>query len=704
MRLRDGVETYEHRYRGTAWLIVADDVNRGYFRGPVASLRLVQLLDGDRTVEQAYHLVQAEAGARAPSKDDVVELLQSLQAADLLQGVGSYDAGGFVERERRRARHRRQLRWRQPLTWRLPLLEPDALLIRCAEHVGWLFRPTWLYVWCLLAGTAAVAGWLHRHEIAEHAEARFADPSNLVWFLFLYPLIKLLHEAGHGLAARHWGCRVREFGIVFLVFVPLPYVDASASHKLHSKYQRMVVGAAGIIVEVGLAAMALWAWLYLDPGLARDIAFDIMVIGGLSTVVFNGNPLLRFDGYYVLSDFLESPNLGQRSVQYLGYLLKRHVVGLKQCRRPIVARGETGWLVGYGICSGIYRLVVSISIALWVGSQLLLLGVALAIWTLAGQLVYPAVTGAWRLFGEARAEGRMRRLVLVASTCFVATAVFLATPMPHSTIAQGLVMVPQETLLRASTDGVVVAVLQRNGVAVRAAEPVLQMANPQLTGQLAVLTAKLRELGARQQLAAESDRQRAATLAEERTTLESEIADLRQTLAGLLVRSRIVGVLTLPRADDLPGRVIRKGDVLGFVTGVRNLEVHAVVDQSAIARIRADTRAVEVFPDTHVGKPIAAKLIRTIPVATDILPSARLGSLRGGAIPVDVRDSDGTTALSDVFRVDVALPMNRGNLHLGQFVYVKFLHEPASIAASLGHWMYRQWLDWLVADERDRPD
>jgi len=130
--------------------------------------------------------------------------------------------------------------------------------------------------------------------------------------------VKALHELGHAYALKHWGGEVHELGLMFLVFLPVPYVDATGSASFGQKWQRALVGAAGIIVELLLSAIALFIWLNAEEGLVRAFAFNVMVIGGVSTVFFNGNPLLRFDGYYILSDLVEIPNLGDRSKRYLG--------------------------------------------------------------------------------------------------------------------------------------------------------------------------------------------------------------------------------------------------------------------------------------------------------------------------------------------------------------------------------------------------
>ncbi|MCP5065759.1 MAG: peptidase M50, partial [bacterium] len=167
-----------------------------------------------------------------------------------------------------------------------------------------------------------------------------------------------------------------------LVFLPVPYVDASASAVFPEKHRRMLVSAAGIGVELLLASLALFVWLVVEPGFVRHVAYAVMLVGGISTLLFNGNPLLRFDGYYVLADAIEIPNLAARGQAFVGALVKQKLLGLRETRLPETAPGETPWWVGYAIASTLYQLGVMLGIALYLAGQFFVLGVALAVFTL----------------------------------------------------------------------------------------------------------------------------------------------------------------------------------------------------------------------------------------------------------------------------------------------------------------------------------
>ena len=216
--------------------------------------------------------------------------------------------------------------------------------------------------------------------------------------LIAYPAVKALHELGHAYAIKRWGGEVHEIGLMFLVFMPVPYVDASDSLSFPSKWKRAFVASAGILVEALLAAIAMIVWESAESGMVRAFAFNVMLIGGVSTLFFNGNPLLRFDGYYVLSDIIEIPNLGRRANQYLGYALQKYLLGADPPTNPATAPGEPAWFLFYAIASFVYRLFIFTAIVLLVASKFFSLGIFLAIWTLFLMFGLPLLKHSWFLF------------------------------------------------------------------------------------------------------------------------------------------------------------------------------------------------------------------------------------------------------------------------------------------------------------------
>src|SRR5690606_20540021 len=168
----------------------------------------------------------------------------------------------------------------------------------------------------------------HWQELTVGQLDRVVSPGNLLLLWLTYPFFKILHELGHGLFTKVWGGQVNECGVVIVAGTPLPYVDASAATGFHTKRQRLMVSAAGMAVELFLAALALLLWVQLSDGFARSFLYNIIIIGSVSTLFFNGNPLMRFDGYHLLTDAFDLPNLATRANQQVSYLIRRYAYGV----------------------------------------------------------------------------------------------------------------------------------------------------------------------------------------------------------------------------------------------------------------------------------------------------------------------------------------------------------------------------------------
>jgi putative peptide zinc metalloprotease protein len=322
-RIRAHAVIHRHAYRDKVWFVLQDHAAGRSHRFSPAAHHFIGLMDGERTVQQMWEAASAHLGDAAPTQEEVIRLLGQLHSADALLCDVPPDS---MEVFRRHQRHER-MEWRRrlwtPLALRFPLIDPDRFLERTLPVVRPLFGWLGALLWLAVVGTGMVLAASHWTDLTENVMDRVLAPQNLLLLWLVYPAVKALHELGHAYATKRWGGEVHEIGIMLLVLTPVPYVDASASWGFRDKYQRMVVGAAGIGVELFLGSLALFVWLSVEPGAVSSVAYNVMLISGISTLLFNGNPLLRFDGYYVLADAIEIPNLGTRANKYLGYLFQR---------------------------------------------------------------------------------------------------------------------------------------------------------------------------------------------------------------------------------------------------------------------------------------------------------------------------------------------------------------------------------------------
>ena len=677
LRLCRALHFYQHIYRGTPWLIIADQQNESYFRCSAEAEHILTLLDGSRTVEQALAETR-QAQSSNLQQQDIVLLIANLKSAGLLQddAASDFDDGRVPPKPKPN-------RWLSPFALKFPLLDPDRLLDASMHIFRPLFSPAALFIWLVMVFLAIATVLLNWQGLAEHSAARFADPRNLLWYWLLYPLVKGLHEFGHAYATKRWGGAVHEMGIMLLVFFPVPYVDSTASHSFSAKSRRLVVCAAGIMIEVFLASLALLVWANTEPGLVRDLAFDVVVIGGISTLLFNANPLLRFDGYYLLSELIEIPNLGTRSDQYLGYLFKHYVLNIPGMRSPVTGVGEVKWLVVYGICSRIYRVLITLIIALWATGKLMIVGVLLALWAVLMQIIYPLMRSFYRLIPVVVKAGRLVRFAAVVSVFVIFILASLLIPVRYSTYSEGVVGLPEDALIRAGADGIVTRVLADDGAVVDKDGVILKLENMELEAKRDMLLARLEETRARQQEVFLQDRSQADILKIKVSSIEADIKDIQEQLDSLKVVSTAAGVVSLPMASDLLGRYVNRGDVIGYVAGPSRVNALVVIPQLDIDAVRRNMKSIEVRLSSRPAETFTAEFLRELPQGTDRLPNRMLGSGSGGQLAIDTRDASGMQLLSNIFLVEIALPLRISGSYLGQRIYVRFVHPSESLGNRL---------------------
>ena len=679
-RIRAHARILRQSFRDEIWYVLQDQAAERSHRFSPAAHHFIGLMDGERTVQQIWEAASAHLGDEAPTQEEVIRLLGQLHAADALLCDVPPDS---LEVFRRHQQHERML-WRRrlwtPLALRFPLLDPDRFLERTLPWVQPLFGWFGILLWLAVVGTGAVLAASHWTDLTEDITDRVLDPANLVLLWFVYPVVKALHELGHAYATRKWGGEVHEIGIMLLVLSPVPYVDASAAWGFREKSRRMVVGAAGIAVELFLGALALFVWLAVEPGAVRAIAYNVMLISGVSTLLFNGNPLLRFDGYYVLADAIEIPNLGARSNQYLGYLFQRYVLGIADAESPAHTTGERVWMVLYGITSFVYRLFITFVIVLFIAGKFFFIGVLLAIWAVATQVMMPVGKSLSFLFGSPNLR-RQRGRALSTSVALAAAAAVLifVVPAPNWTRTEGVIWVPEEAQVRAGADGFIQRLLAPVDSEVSGGQPLLQAEEPFLSTRVAVLNAQVEELSAKYDALMPTDRVQAAMMREELIAAQANLRRSLEREAALTFRSSASGRFVVPNAADLPGRFVNKGQLVGYVVEPRELTARVALLQDDIALVRQDTRSVEVMLAAWGADPVPARIRREVPGASLQLPTAALGSAGGGPIAVDPRDKQGVTTLKQIFQLELTIPAEVRSEYLGARVYVRFNHgfEPA---------------------------
>jgi putative peptide zinc metalloprotease protein len=678
-RLRSHARVHRHEYRGQRWYVLEDRISRRSHRFNPIAYFVVGLMDGRRTLQEIWDAAVARFGDDAPSQDDVIRLLGQLHLADLLQAEISPDVDELLRRSRRVDARKKLATVLSPLAIRIPLLDPDRLLERWLPWYRPLFGRFGALLWLAVVGWATFLSAQNWSLLTEDITDRALAPENLVIMFFVFPVLKALHEFGHACAVKAWGGEVHEMGIMLLVLMPIPYVDASAASSFPEKRRRVIVGAGGMIVELFTASIALFLWLQMEPGPVRAILFNVMLIAGISTVLFNANPLLRFDGYYMLADAIELPNLRARSAQYVLSVFERRLFGLSASAPETTAR-ERAWFVFFAIASFIYRMFITFAIALFVAGQYFIIGVLLAIFAVVMSVVLPLVKAVAYL--ALHPKLRKHRLRAATSSGVLAgglVVLVFGLPVPFWTNAEGVIWVPEQSIVRSGTDGFVAAVLVAPGTQVRQGEPLLESADPVLPLQIRSLEARRAELLARHQAERVESIVRAQITLEEIKAVDADLERAREKANNLIVRSPVSGIFILPAVQDLPGRFVRQGEQIGYVLTAATATARVVVPQESVDIVRSRTEKVRVKLAERLSETVSARVKREVPAASDRLPSLALAQAGGGQVALDPRESQETKSLQTHFEFELELPAVKP-VGIGGRVYVRFEHGSETMA------------------------
>lgn len=693
-RLRAGVRVYRQQFRGETWRVMQDPAGETYHRINEPAHRFVGLLDGARTIGEAWSLAVQRHGDDAPTQGEAIRLLGQLYTSNLLHADLPGDAEAMFRRYRKRKSRELQGTLANFLFFKIPVVDPDRFLERWTPLLGMAFTKTGLIAWAVLVVMGLVALASKWGEFVARAPGAL-DRANLVWMYVAFVFAKMLHELGHGVSCKKFGKQegsggeVHAMGVILAVLMPAPYVDASSAWALRSKWRRIVIGAAGMYVELALAAVAAMVWAATGAsGVVNAIAYNVVFIAGVSTLLFNANPLMRYDGYYMLSDLIESPNLQQRSGQQLSYLVKRFAWRVRRAVSPARSVREAWWLSAYGVASTIYRMTVVAAIIWFVGRQWFVIGAAAAIVAGSFMVISPVAKLARYLASSAELSRVRRRAVW--STIGAAGLVLLfagLVPVPDRVRVMGIVAPAHEADVFIGADGFVRSV-QASGT--RPEDPFAIRGVVVASAENVAIDSEIGELGS--EIAQAEGRRRYAMVEEPAIVpVEDErIAALRERLMdaharkdSLEVKMPFDGVWVSPDADRLVGAYVKQGTRLGQVVSADELVVRAVAGQNVAARLFRETpRAIDIKvrgrPDVHTK----GTSERPRPAAGRDLPSRALGVDAGGEQVTSTTPEGRSRAAEQFFEVRIT-PEDDSRLYAGQRVVVRMTLAPRPILSQI---------------------
>lgn len=636
---------------GRTWRIRDPARNRFFDIGPFEFTALSEWSDAIGMAELAER-VSRRAG-QAVTPDELVPLLRFLQENELLSPQRREVRQFLRERHERSKPGVGTWLLHNYLFFRVPLFNPERLLNALAARTQWIYSRGMLIFLLALALLDVHLLFQHWPELVAHVDYSFSvEGLLLIGAAGIFS--KLFHEFGHALTARRLGVRVPAIGVAFVVMYPMLYTDTSDSWRLRDKHQRLAIASAGMIAEASLALVATLFWAITPDGLLRSALFSLAFIGWVIALGLNASPFFRFDGYYILSDALDMPNLHERGTLLARTRLRRWFLGLREeDPEPYLSASGKHVLTLFALTTWLYRLVVFITIAFFVYHYffkvlgLLLMAVEL-VWFVLRPFYqeFVALRSRWR-------ELRPRWTLLLVAAAFAGLASW-GWILASAISSPALMTARNEYFIQAPSAGLLVQVDVRNGQRTTTGTELAVVVSPE-----ALLRRESAAIS-RNALIEELQRTVANTQSRERIhAIESQLAGIRATehLSAresevLRLRAPGEGVVRDLLPEAVPGRWVRGRELLMRVVSENDGVIHAYVDEASVHHLRAGARAT-FYPDDLNLPPVQGRVVDIDTAATHTLPSAMLASTHGGPVAA-VRAPSGELQFHDVrYRVRI---------------------------------------------------
>ncbi len=500
IRMRPDLIAQRQHYLGRSYWVVKDPIGLAYYRFQEEEFAILQMFDGATSLDEIKERFEAEF----PPEKITLEELQQFLGMLHRSGLVIADAPGQGHQLRKRRDERKwKMFWAalsNVLCIRFKGFDPERFLDWLYPKIRWFFSPIVVFLCCtlvLLAATlVAVEFDVFRAKLPEFHQ--FFSVHNAFWLLVMLGITKVFHEFGHGLSCKHFGGECHEMGIMVLVLTPCLYCNVSDSWMLPSKWARAAIGAAGIYVELVIAAICTFLWWTSKPEtLFHNLCLDVMFISSVTTIVFNANPLLRYDGYYILADLMEIPNLRQKATTILSRKLGEWCLGLEPPDDPFLPQRNQMFFALYSVAAAFYRWVVALSICwflyrLFVSYHLEIVGKIMVAASLWGLFFMPLWQAGKFFYVPGRIDQvKKPRFYISLSVVTVLVLAFLFLPLPHSFICPLEIQPRDADPVYVDVPGRLIKINVKAGQHVEPEQQLAQLENIDLDLQIAKLQGSL---------------------------------------------------------------------------------------------------------------------------------------------------------------------------------------------------------------------
>ena len=729
IRARPDLKARRHRYQGRNYWVVKDPVGLQYFRFEEEEFAILQMLDGDSSLDEIAEQFEREFPPQTIRVEELQNFIGMLHRSGLV--LSDAPGQGWQLKERRDEKKWKELvgALSNLLAFRFRGFDPERLLNLLHPYVRWFFTPAATAAALMLA-TAALTLVIVQFELFQSrlpSFQSFFSAQNWLALAGTLTATKILHEFGHGMSCKHLGGECHEMGVMFLVLTPCLYCNVSDSWMLPNRWHRAAIGAAGMYVEVVLASICTFIWWFSEPGPLNYFCLNVMFVSSVSTIMFNANPLLRYDGYYILSDILEIPNLRQKASSILNRKLGKWCLGLEEPEDPFLPKRHQMLFAMYTVASALYRWVILLSILYFLNKVfepygLKVLGQALALASIYGMLVMPA-RAVWKFFRVPGRLSKVKRWRMYLTLLLLATAVgaVMLIPLPSRVWAPFELQPYDAQGVYVEVEGRLAEIRAKAGERVEQGDLIARLENLDLELQVAKLEGERASLRAQEE-GLSTQRftpNRTADAANQLTVVtetlagvEDQLRQLRSDVARLtLVAPKSGTIIPAPRTPERPerneaelpswtgtpldeknlgARLAPEGqqNLLCQIGDPNQWEAVLVIDQDDVdfvhrgqeVRLMFDESAYHVFVST-VAKPPEGEAMPTAP--------QRLASTSGGPLAAQANPDGTVRPLNTSYQATVRLDNPHGLLRNGLIGRARIETPPRTVGSRLYRYLSR---------------
>jgi putative peptide zinc metalloprotease protein len=688
-KLRTDLTYTVHQHKGKLWYAVQDPVNGKFLRLGHREYLLAQSLDGSRSLPEVASVLANIAPEYSATEQEVSQLVAWLQKATLLEYAGAAPPA--------KATHNKISL--NLLYTRVPLFKGYQLERAAAWIAPWVSAPLLvsMFAICVAAALGVLLNW---DDFSSATSNLFVEDGRL-WWLVAWLVLKSAHELGHAVAAVKVGSQIRAAGISFIFLAPVPYVDISDLWTISNRWHRIWCSAGGILVELSLAAIAAIVALNTSNESLQYFCCAVATMGTVTTLAFNANPLVRFDGYFIASDLLNRPSLwteGQLAVKNLSAKLLRPT-------KPIAGRISLVYVL-YGLACYQYRIAMLLTLAVWSILVWQGIGIAMVVWGAYATILNPWLKRRSAAKQQAALQAPNQAPLAswnaeaiwgwgVAGTLAIAMWIL---PSPLQPSAPGVVVLREPATLRAETEGFLTEVFVSAGQSVEAGQLLALLENGELQLQVAQKQNEVTQM--RESIHASRSRNELAEWQASEAqlkSLESQLEQLKRKLEKLKVRAPTSGVLVDSYLCGQLGSFCSAGKPLGMIAQPLEIEIQVSAGQSDAECIRKNL-GQKITVICGEGSYVSGVIEAIEPRGSDVLDQPLLAAVYGGPINVVLESSESqkdTLRLpTPRFQVRIRLDsQTSAELTPGQMAWIRIPGHHANLWDVFGRWFEKKWVE-----------